>query len=226
MKKTISCSIRMATFGLSRANSGDPTDEVTSGRIDRLLWLRFESQIGRSNRPDKATKLELHRSLENPRMPTCPVCKKQVSIFQWDLFGRRCTACVRIDPHALDGLLEDPCPQCGSRAVFATTAPALAFVQTKNGPVPSKIAPGLFILGCSECGAAYFKFNREGAAALSETPGWLGRKPLQKRHNDEVPCPSCAAVLNLAVPSGIRIADDESGRVYCEACDTDISDLF
>lgn len=170
--------------------------------------------------------LQIHHSVENPRMPTCSVCKKQVSIFQWPLFGRRCVACVKINPHTLDGLLEDPCPQCGSCALFATTAPALEFVQTKYGPVPSKVAPGLFILGCSDCGCAYFKFNREGAAALSETPGWLGRDQLKKRDNYEVHCPSCAALLNLAAPSGIRIADDESGRVYCETCNREISDLF
>ena len=120
-------------------------------------------------------------------MPTCPVCKKQVSILQWDLFGRGCTACVRVDPNAFDSLLEDPCPQCGSSEIYATTAPALAYVQTKNGPVPSKIAPGLFIIGCSECGCAYFKFNREGAAALPEMPGWLGREQLEKRDSDENP---------------------------------------
>jgi predicted nucleic acid-binding Zn-ribbon protein len=169
---------------------------------------------------------EIHPIGRKLRMPKCPVCKKQVSVFQWDLFGRRCTACVRIDPHALDGLLSDPCPECGSCEIFATTAPALAFVQTKNGPVPSKVAPGLFIIGCSDCGCAYFKFNQEGAAALPDTPGWLGRDQLQKRDNHEVHCPSCAALLNLAVPSGIRIAEDESGRIYCETCNQEISDLI
>ena len=164
--------------------------------------------------------------LENPRMPTCPVCEKQVSIFQWDLFGRGCYACVRIDPRAFDGVLEDPCPQCGSWAVYATTAPALAYVQTKNGPVPSKVAPGLFIIGCSDCGGAYFRFNREGAATLPETPGWLGREQLKKRENYQVHCPSCDALLNVATQSGIRVSDDEPRRAYCEACNREISDLF
>ncbi len=119
-------------------------------------------------------------------MPTCPVCNKQVSILHWDIFGRGCVACVKIDPLALDGFLDDPCPQCGSSALFATTAPALAYAQTKGGPVPSKIASGLFIIGCSDCGNAYFKFNREGAAALPSTPGWLGREQLEGRGNNEV----------------------------------------
>lgn len=159
-------------------------------------------------------------------MPTCPVCKKQVSIFHWDIFGRGCVACVKIDPRTFDGLLEDPCPQCGSRAVYATTAPALAYVQTKTGPVPSKVAPGLFIIGCSDCGCAYLKFNREGAAALPEAPGWLGREQISKRVNDEVSCPSCGKLLNLAAPSGICVSDDEPPRVYCEACNNEISDLL
>ena len=159
-------------------------------------------------------------------MPTCPVCEKQVSIFQWDLFGRGCVACVKIDPQAFDGLLDDPCPQCGSWEIFATTAPALAYVQTKSGPVPSKVAPGLFIIGCSDCGCAYFKFNREGATALPKMPGWLGREQLKKRVSDHVNCPSCGTLLNLKTPSGIRVSDDEPRRSYCEACNGEISDLF
>lgn len=159
-------------------------------------------------------------------MPTCPVCKKQVSIFQWDLFGRGCAACVRIDPHAFEGLLEEPCPQCGSGAIYATTAPALAYVQTKNGPVASKVAPGLFVVGCSDCGCAYLRFNREGAALLPEMPGWLGREQLGKRDHDEMNCPSCGKVLNLATPSGVYVSDDEPRRVYCESCDHEISDLL
>ena len=111
-------------------------------------------------------------------MPTCPVCRKQVTIFQWDLFNGVCPGCVGVDPPAFGDLLADPCPQCGSMAIYATTAPALAYVRSKNGPVPSKVAPGLFIIGCSDCGGAFFKFNRAGAAALPNTPGWLGREHL------------------------------------------------
>jgi len=164
--------------------------------------------------------------MDNPNMPTCPVCKKKVSIFQWDLFGGGCAFCVRIDPLAFDGILDDPCPKCGSFAVFATTAPALANVQTKHGPVPSEVAPGLFVIGCSECGNAYFKLNRGGAAALSDTPGWLGRDQQRKGDTDKVQCPSYDVLINLADRSGIRISDDEPRRVYCQSCNTEISDIF
>ena len=159
-------------------------------------------------------------------MPTCPVCNKRVSVFEWDLFGRGCAACVKLDASSFDGVLDDPCPQCGSDATFATTAPALAYVRTKHGPVPSKVAPGLFIIGCSDCGCAYFQFNRDGAAALAQMPGWLGRNQLKTQRNYELKCPSCAKLLNLDTPTGVRIAEDEPWRVFCEACNTEISDLF
>jgi hypothetical protein len=45
--------------------------------------------------------------------------------------------------------------------------------------MPSKVASGLFIIGCSDCGCAYFKFNREGATALPKMPGWFGREQLK-----------------------------------------------
>jgi hypothetical protein len=170
--------------------------------------------------------LEAHFSSGSQQMPTCPVCQKTVSIFQWDLFGRGCAACVRINPVDFEGLLDDPCPECGSRELFSTTAPALAYVQTKNGPLPSKVAPGLFIIGCSDCGYAYFRFNREGAAALCNMPGWLGRQQLEKQNKAEVHCPSCDALLNLANPSGIRISDEQPSRVFCEKCNKEISDLL
>ena len=160
-------------------------------------------------------------------MPTCPICNNSVSIFHWDIFGRGCTACTGIDPAALEDLLSEPCPQCSGHATFGTTAPALAYVKTKNGVVPAKAAPGLFIIGCSDCGHAWFRFNSTGAAALASAPGWIGKDQLSKlRGEHSFNCPACGQAIDLKTPSGVRISDTSPWRVYCEQCNEEIREVF
>ena len=155
-------------------------------------------------------------------MPKCPVCEKDVSILQWDIFGRGCAACVNIDPREFDGLLEDPCPECDSVDLFATSSPGLAYKQTRQGIVATKVANGLFIIGCADCGHAFFKFNREGAAALRKAPGWMSANLMRKIDNQKMNCPSCDELLYLKPPSGVRISDADPSRIFCEACDAQI----
>ena len=156
-------------------------------------------------------------------MPTCPICDKKVSVFQWDIFGGGCTACTGIDPDAFGDILSEPCRQCNGSATFATTAPALAYVRTKHGVVPTKTAQGLFIIGCSDCGHPWFKFNSTGATALASSPGWIGIAQLNKlRGEHKFKCPTCGESIDLKTPSGIRISDDEPWRIYCDRCNQEI----
>ncbi len=113
-------------------------------------------------------------------MPTCPKCERSVSILHWDVFGNRCAACTGFDARDCQGLLDEPCPKCGKDRLHATTAPALAYVMTKGGPKASKIAAGLFLIGCPDCGHAFLKFNRQGAESMKETPGWYTRESLRR----------------------------------------------
>jgi hypothetical protein len=113
-------------------------------------------------------------------MPTCRKCGKSFSVFQWDLFGNCCAACGSVDPESFEGIFDQPCPQCGKTDLHATTAPALAYVMTKHGPQASKTAPGLYLIACSDCGHAFLKFNRKGARALSESPGWYTRDQIRQ----------------------------------------------
>jgi hypothetical protein len=156
-------------------------------------------------------------------MPTCPVCGNKVSLFQWDLFGGGCTACAGVDPDATADLLSQPCPGCGGQNTFATTAPALACVRTKEGVVPTKTGPGLYILGCADCGHAWFRFTSEGGAALATSPGWIGRRQLsQLGAQPSLECPSCGNPINLRTPSGVRVSDQEPWRVFCDRCNTEL----
>lgn len=157
-------------------------------------------------------------------MPTCPVCGKKVSLFHWDIVRGGCTACTGIDPDALENLLARGCPECGGREVFATTAPALATVQTKSGAVPTRTGPGLFVLGCADCGHAWFRFNSSGAGSLSAAPGWIGQRQLSKlRGQPTFDCPKCGQLINFRTPTGIRMSDDEPRRVYCDRCNEELS---
>ena len=156
-------------------------------------------------------------------MPICPVCEKNVSVFQWDIFCGTFTACTGIDTESLAEILSPECGKCNGRNTFATTAPALAYTRTKNGIVPSKTAPGLFLIGCSDCGHAWFRFNEAGAANIATAPGWLGNAQLkQGRGENSFECPKCGQSINLAPPSGIRISDEEPWRICCERCDEEI----
>ena len=115
-------------------------------------------------------------------MVVCPKCKKNVSVMMLDLFGNGCAMCHAIDPKSMPlHLLDDPCPSCGSRDLRLTDAPALATVQTKYGPLPSKVAPGLFVLGCVDCGAAWWRFTEEGRESIRDTFGWVGRGESEPR---------------------------------------------
>ena len=118
-------------------------------------------------------------------MPTCPKCHKLVSWMDIDLFGGGCSACLYVDPGVYEEMLDVPCGSCGSQKVYATAAPALAYVRTKGGDVPTKVAPGLFILGCADCGAAWWRFNEQGRKALPTAAGWVGRDELARRRTGE-----------------------------------------
>lgn len=156
-------------------------------------------------------------------MPVCPICEKNVSVFHWDIFRGGCTACTGIDAESLEGILAEECGQCNGRNTFATTAPALTYVRTKNGVVPSKTAPGLYLIGCSDCGHAWLKFNEAGAASIANTPGWVGSAQLKKhRGESSVKCPKCGQSIELKPPSGVRISDEEPWRIYCERCNEEI----
>jgi hypothetical protein len=156
-------------------------------------------------------------------VPTCPVCGNKVSLFQWDIFAGGCTACTGVNPDAIENLLSQPCPECGGQTTFATTAPALACVRTRHGVVPTKTGPGLYILGCADCGHAWFRFTSAGAAALADTPGWIGQRQVSKlRGQPSFNCPTCGHPIDLKTPTGIRISDDEPWRVYCERCNEEL----
>jgi hypothetical protein len=156
-------------------------------------------------------------------MPTCPVCGNKVSLFQWDLFGGACGACAGLDPEVVAEVLTKPCPECGGQNTFATTAPALAVVRTKHGVVPSKTGPGLHILGCSDCGHAWLRFDATGAAAIATSPGWIGQRQLsQLGVQPAFECPSCGNQINLRTPSGVRVSDEEPWRVFCDSCNAEL----
>ena len=112
-------------------------------------------------------------------MPKCPKCHKNVSVMNLDLFGGGCSACLGVDASSYTGILDKPCDRCGGNALWATAAPALAFVRTQVGNVPTKTATGLFIVGCATCGAAVWRFSDEGRKALPEAAGWIGRDQLE-----------------------------------------------
>ncbi len=114
-------------------------------------------------------------------MPSCRVCKRHVSILNWDIFGRGCANCVGIDASKYETILEDPCPQCESSDIYARVAPAFAFTVVNAVPYPYSVPTDLFMIGCASCGCVHFKFSRETAAALPRTPGWHGREHLRKR---------------------------------------------
>ncbi len=118
-------------------------------------------------------------------MPNCPKCHKEVSWMNLDLFGGGCSACLNIDPAAYEGLLDAPCNHCGSRDVYATAAPALAYIRTQDGNVPTKVAPGLFVLGCASCGAAWWRFNDLGRKALPASAGWVGHADVARQRSGE-----------------------------------------
>jgi hypothetical protein len=162
-----------------------------------------------------------NHATETQAVPICPTCNKAVSIFHRDIFRCACTACTGCDPNALEDLLDEPCSRCGGNATFATTAPALAYVRTKNGVAPTKAASGLFIIGCSDCGHAWFRFNRAGAGALVGAPGWIGREQLGKPQGDQTfECPTCGQLIDLNTRSGIRISDSTPWQVYCDKCNS------
>lgn len=117
-------------------------------------------------------------------MPTCRKCGKSVSVFYWKVFGNCCFHRGSVDPESFEGLFDHPYPDCGKTDLHATTAPALAYVMTKNGPKASKTAPGLFLMGCSDCGHAFLKFNRKDAKALADSPGWYTRAQIRQVSNN------------------------------------------
>jgi hypothetical protein len=118
-------------------------------------------------------------------MPKCPKCHKPVSWLDIDLFGGGCRACVHVDPGVYEEMLAVPCGSCGSQKVYATAAPALGYICTPNGNLPLKVSPGLFILGCADCGAAWWRFNEEGRMSLPTAAGWVGRDQLARRRSGD-----------------------------------------
>jgi len=116
-------------------------------------------------------------------MPTCRKCGKSFSVFQWDILGNCCSACGSVNPESFEGHFDEPSPRCGKTDLHATTAPALAFVMTKNRPRASKTAPGLFLIACSVCGHAFLKFNRQGARDLNDAAGWFTREQIRQVSN-------------------------------------------
>ena len=117
------------------------------------------------------------------KMPICPICNKNVSVFQWDLPGRGCGSCVKIDHAAMDGVLDTPCPACNSDSVYATEASSVILSHYSTYHVSAKnVAPsGMFLVGCSDCGTAFFRFNRKTAKRLPEI--WIGKDTLDAKRS-------------------------------------------
>lgn len=226
--------MKTATVGVTRIAAPrkiEVTRDSSPGKLNLPVECPFDSADLRNPRGGKVQGMNSAYGLSCPdhrarcrSMPICPICEKNVSVFHWDIFGGSCTACTGIAPDSLAEILSQECGQCNGRNIFATTAPALTYTRTKNGVVPSKTAPGLFLIGCSDCGHAWFKFNAAGAASIATAPGWLGNAQLKKRRGEtSFECPKCGQSIDLTPPSGIRISDEVPRRIYCERCNEEIS---
>lgn len=134
-------------------------------------------------------------------MPNCPKCHKEVSWMNLDLFGGGCSACLNIDPAAYEGLLDAPCNHCGSRDVYATAAPALAYIRTQDGNVPTKVAPGLFVLGCASCGGvvAIQRLGKESLASVRRLGRARRRRPPTIRGTGPMIAPHRASTAEKAI---------------------------
>jgi len=116
-------------------------------------------------------------------MRTCRVCVNHSRILRWDLISGRFAGCGSFERQSQSfsvSLFDEPCPKCDKYDLYATTAPALATVRTRYGPVPSRTAPGLFLRGCPDRGHAFLMFNHEGARAIKEPSGWFNPERIRK----------------------------------------------